>query len=122
MTAADRILVAVTGVYLMFAGWQLHTAGDFAGIDLAAVWPYWFAAAGVACVVFAAAPHPNLLAVSGALAVTACAGRSLAILLLISRAGASPARGPLAAATWAALAVLLAVLWLRVLRPLVGRR
>lgn len=125
MTTTDRIVVAVTGAYLVFAGWQLRTVGrDLGNVGLDSVWPWLFVAAGVACLAFALAPHYNLLAVAGSLSVAVCAGRALAILLLMTRlhSGRIPPRAPLAAATWAALAGLLAVLWFRVLRPIVGNR
>lgn len=124
VTNLDRLVVAVTGVYLLFAATQLRTLHDLDDAGLRTVWPWWFAAAGVACILFALFPTADLLALSGALAVSACAGRALAVLLLITRlyGGTIPARAPLAAATWAALASLIAVMWLRVFRPLIGRR
>lgn len=117
----DRGVVLAIGAFNLAAARLLAELNGRDGITFAkGLWPWWFAAAGALCVLYAFTWSPTPMRLAGSLTTVAYAGRCGAVVYAI-QAGTStspPGRVGLVAITWAVLATVVAYVWVRVLRPL----
>ena len=86
------------------------------------LWPYWMLAAGFLCFLYAAKPANRwLMAASGTAAITGFAGRAIAVLLGLvnttNRTNLIAVQAHIAGATYTLCAILITIVWVRVLRP-----
>lgn len=120
VTPADRVLVAMVAVFNFFAAWKIAELDDARLVFLVAIWPWVFAAAGIACVsLLIWFKSPNVMAFAGGLTITAYSGRALVILVafLDRDLDISDARAHLGVATWSFLAATMGWAFFQVLRP-----
>jgi hypothetical protein len=85
-----------------------------------ALWPWWMLAAGVACLWYAAVPADRwAMALSGSLASSAMFARAVALALDLIDGGSVLARPQVhvAGIVYTLTAGLIAVVWVRVMRP-----
>jgi hypothetical protein len=121
---AARVVIAILGLYNLFAASRLVFVEDGGALQ-SQLWPWWFAAAGLATMWLATGlASERALIVSGVLNVIAYTGRSLVLLAngLEGRSTLTDERVQLGVITWLVLALVVAYLWIRVFRPLVQYR
>lgn len=118
---ADRIIVAVIALFDVFAGWRFAETPDLTPVPLGSIWPLAFVVAGFLTLALEFSfTNRMLLALSGALGITAYASRSLLVFVAMTRgqASVSDERAQVGVAVWIVLGVLVGYIWIRVLRPL----
>lgn len=122
---ADRRLVAGYAAFNLAAAAILAAGLGDRHTWLAPLWPPLFAAAGVACALFALRPRSTeRLAWSGALTVAAYVGQAAVLVVGWSRGDLAiiETRAALAAILWLFVATTTGYLWLLVLKPAASDR
>lgn len=122
---ADRWLVAVYAAFNLTAAAILAVGLGDRRTWLAPIWPPLFAAAGVACALFALRLRSTeRLAWSGALTVAAYVGRAAVLVVGWARGDLDivEARAALATILWLFVAVTTGFVWVNVLKPAASDR
>lgn len=118
---ADRAIVAAIGIFDLFAGWRFAGTPDLTPVPGGSFWPLAFVVAGISTLALEFAfTSRTLLALSGAIGITAYASRSLLVFVAFTRgdAAVSDERAQVGVGVWIVLGLLVGYIWIRVLRPL----
>lgn len=121
---ADRLISATFGLWFVYEAILLFivsiSTAESAVTFFEPIWPWVFAAAGVAGLVYAVKPSLRLLAFTGGLMIAALLSRSFSLVAQWV-AGTGPlgwARTFFGAGVWVMLGYSVGLIWTRLLRPL----
>lgn len=122
LAAELRTIPILVGSLLVIVSnrlWEIDRLSD-EDVFFPGLWPWWTILAALLCFLYAWKPTNRwFLALSGALAVTAMASRAFAVMFRLTEGttGLADASLHLAGAIYTLVALLLAYVWVKILRP-----